>query len=218
MKLLGFVIFTVALVIANGCNTSKFTGIRGSGNAKTETRNLSDFKQIKAGGAIKLEIAAQKDFGVSVETDDNLLEYITTEVSGDTLVIGSKGNISPSSMISIKVSMPELVDLDISGASTATVTGVRSDSLQLQASGASKIKIDGEAKTLETNSSGASGIDAENLVADNAKAEASGASSVTVNAVNNVEAIASGASTVTYAGNPKNITQNSSGASTIKKK
>ncbi len=90
--------------------------------------------------------------------------------------------------------------------------------LQLQASGASKIKIDGEAKTLETNSSGASGIDAENLVADNAKAEASGASSVTVNAVNNVEAIASGASTVTYAGNPKNITQNSSGASTIKKK
>ena len=66
MKLLGFVVFMASLVLAGSCNMSKFTGIRGSGNAKTETRNLSGFKQIRAGGAIKLEVAAQKNFGVSL--------------------------------------------------------------------------------------------------------------------------------------------------------
>ncbi len=200
MKLLGFVIFIASLVLTGSCNMTNVTGIRGSGNAKTENRNLSGFRQIKAGGAIKLDVAAGKDFSVSVETDDNLLEYITTEVSGDTLVIGSKGKISQSSMISVKVSMPELVDLDVSGASTAIVSSVKTDALQLTASGASKIKIDGEVKNLESDASGASGIDAENLPAENAKAEASGASSVTVNAVNQVDAISSGASTVTYTG------------------
>jgi len=218
MKLLGFVIFIASLIVSSACNMANVTGIRGSGNAKTETRNLSGFKQIKAGGAIKLEVAAQKDFGVSVETDDNLLEYITTEISGDTLIIGSKDRISPTSAIKVAVSMPELTGMDISGASTATVSSVKTDSLELTASGASKIKINGQAQTLEADASGASGIDAENLPAENAKAEASGASSVTVNAVNHVDAISSGASTVTYTGNPKNITQNSSGASTIKKK
>lgn len=218
MKLSGLLIFIALLIVADGCNMSSITGIRGSGNAKTEMRNLSGFKKIKAGGAINLQVGAQKDFGLTVEADDNLLEHITTVVSGDTLIIGSQGKISPTSEIKINVWLPELVDLEISGASTATVTGINTDSLKLEASGASKIKIDGEVKTLETDASGASGIDAENLKAENAHAEASGASSVTVNAVNQIDAIASGASTVAYTGNPQNITQNSSGASTIKKK
>jgi len=216
MKLFTFVIIAV-LLSGSACNMTNLTGIRGSGNAKTETRNLSGFKGIKAGGAVKLEVAVQKDFGVTVETDDNLLEYITTEVSGDTLIIGSKDRISPT-LISVKVSMPELTGLDVSGATTAMVNGAKTDSLKLEASGASKVKIDGEVKTLEIDASGASGIDAENLLAENAQAEASGASSSIVNASNQVEAIASGASTVTYMGNPTNITQNSSGASTIKKR
>ncbi|MDQ3490887.1 MAG: DUF2807 domain-containing protein, partial [Acidobacteriota bacterium] len=131
MKLLGFVIFIASLSVSSACNMANVTGIRGSGNAKAETRNLSGFKQIKAGGAIKLEVAAQKDFGVSVETDDNLLEYITTEISGDTLIIGSKDRISPTSAIKVAVSMPELTGMDISGASTATVSSVKTDSLEL---------------------------------------------------------------------------------------
>lgn len=220
MKL--FASFLTASIAATfgcgGMNINNVSGIKGSGNLKTETRNVSGFKKIKAGGVVKLDVAVQKDFSMSIETDDNLLTHVTTEVNGDTLVIGSKENISPSSAINIKISMPDLIDLDLSGASTGTITAVKTDALEVELSGASKIKLDGEVKSFTARASGASNLDAENLRAENAEADSSGASTVAVTAANEANLSASGASTVIYTGEPKNLKQNSSGASSIKKK
>jgi hypothetical protein len=221
MKKIGFAgcVFFLMIALLSGCRgINNLGGVQGSGKAKTETRNVSGFKKIKAENALNVEVSVQKDFALTVEADDNLLEHIKTEVSGDTLTISIKDGISPKTKLNVKVSLPELKDLDISGASTANVSGVKTDSLKLNASGASKIKIDGEAKSLEAIASGASGIDAENLKVENAKANASGASSVTVSPTGELDADASGASSVIYTGDPKNIKQNSSGASSVKKK
>ncbi len=216
-------ILIIGLVFLNGCGFAGFNksfggGVQGSGTAKTEQRNVSGFSKINAGGAVNLEITAQKDFGVTVETDDNMLSFIKTDVSGDTLKIYSEERISPKTKINVKISMPELKDLDLSGASTAVVSNVNADSLELGASGASKIKIDGQAKDLKSDASGASGIDAENLRVENADVESSGASSTTVSAANELKADASGASSIYYTGEPKNVNQKSSGASSVKKK
>ena len=212
---------TVGLIFS-GCGFAGFNngggGAQGSGTAKTEQRTISGFSKIEAGSAVHLEITAQKDFAVSVEADDNLLPIIKTDASGDTLKIYSEGKFSPRTKINIKISMPELKGLDLSGASNAVVTNAKTDALDLEASGASKIKIDGAAKELKSRASGASGIDAESLTVENADAEASGASSTTVSATNELTADASGASTIYYAGEPKSLKQNSSGASSIKKK
>ncbi|MEP6902817.1 MAG: head GIN domain-containing protein [Actinomycetota bacterium] len=192
--------------------------MQGSGNAKTEPRKVSGFKEIKAGGAVNLEITVQKDFGLTIEADDNLIELIKTEVSGSTLTISTKDKVSPKTKINIKISLPELNNLDLSGASTANVSAVKTDSLKLNASGASKIKIDGEVKSVEAIASGASGIDAENLKTENAKVNSSGASNITVSPTGDLDAEASGASSVVYTVEPKTIKQNASGVSTIKKK
>jgi hypothetical protein len=217
MRILTFllIVFTLATV---GCNRVKNVGgIAGSGNLKSESRNLSGFKKINAGGAVKLDVTVQKDFAVIVEADDNLLQHVTTEVGGDSLIIGSHDRISPSSQIKVTVSLPELSALDVSGASTATVVGATGDDLKLNASGASKIKVDGEAKELSAIASGASNVDAEGLKAENVEADASGASTVIVNAFGKADLNASGASTAIYVDDPKELKQNSSGASTIRK-
>ena len=218
MKLLAFLLLFVAAAMSGCGGLKNFTGIKGSGKLKSETRNVSGFKKIKAGGAVKLDVSVQKDFGVSVETDDNLLDKVTTKVDGDTLVIETKENISPSTTTDIKISMPELVDLDLSGASTGNIAGVKTDSLEVEASGACKLKLDGEVKTFKAVASGASTVDGEALRAENATADASGASTVIVNASGDADLDASGASSVYYLGEPKNLKQNSSGASSIKKK
>ncbi len=165
-----------------------------------------------------MEIDAQKDFSVELEADDNLLLLIKTEVSGDTLKISTEDRISSKTKIVVKISMPELTSLDISGASGAVVSNVKTDSLKLEASGASKIKISGEANNLESGANGASGIDAEGLTVNDADVVASGASNITVSAANNLKADASGASTILYTGEPKNVEPTSSGASSVKKK
>jgi hypothetical protein len=220
MKKFNFAGYIALLIISlfASCSLNNMGGIKGSGNVKTETRNVSGFKEIKAENAVNLEITVQKDFALTVEADDNLLEHVKTEVSGGTLKISTVDNISLKNKINIKISLPELTNLDVSGASTAKISNVKTDSLKTNASGASKIKVDGEVKSFEATASGASGIDAEGLKTENAKADASGASSITVSPTGDLDAEASGASTVIYTGEPKNIKQNASGASSIKKK
>ncbi|MGI8468763.1 MAG: head GIN domain-containing protein [Pyrinomonadaceae bacterium] len=227
MKKLYFLFFVLALAIGSistlSCGIGNFNfkntgGIQGSGNAKQETRNLSGFDKIEASGAVKTEITVGKDFSVTVEADDNLLQYIKTDVSGDTLKIYNADRISPKTKINVKISMPELTKIDVSGASTALATNVNGDSLELKASGASGIKIDGETKDLNAEASGASTIDAENLKSENADVDSNGASTITVSPSGDLKAEASGASNVYYTGEPQNIKQDSSGASSIKKK
>ena len=215
------ILFISSMAAALGCNIVKdgnVTGIKGSGNLKNESRNLAGFKKIKAGGAVKLDVTIQSGFSVSVETDDNLLEHIVTEVKGDTLTIESRGKISPSDFINVKVTMPEVTNMDLSGASTGVIADIKTEDLKLVVSGASKIQVSGEVKRLVASVSGASGVDAEGLRTENADVDASGASNATVNAVNIADLTASGASSVYYVGDPKNLTQNSSGVSSIKKK
>lgn len=225
MKKIGLIVFTFALAIglafSINCSFGGFSnlsGVQGSGTSKSETRNVSGFTKIDAGGAINVEVAVQKDFSVVVEADDNLLTNIKTEVSGDTLKIYSEDRISPKTRIKVLVSMPAIEGLDVSGASSGSVAGVNADSLELKASGASKIKIDGTAKELNADASGASTIDAENLKVEDADVEASGASKAVVTATNDLKVDASGASKISYVGEPKSIKQNSSGASSVTKK
>jgi len=225
MKKLALFVFAAALIVglifSSGCGFGSFTnlsGIEGSGTAKSEQRNVSGFSKIDAGGAINLEIAFQENYGVSVEADENLLQHIKTEVSGDTLKIHSEGRISPKTKINVKISMPKLSDLDISGASTANVANFKADSIDLTASGASKITISGTATSVKTDASGASSIDAEKLSVEKADVNSSGASKVIVAPLDDLNADASGASSVYYTGDPKNIKQDASGASSIKKK
>lgn len=219
MKKTVFVIVILLIALTAGCSKiGNIGGIKGSGNVKTESRSASGFKEIKAENAVELEITVQKDFSLTIEADDNLLDQVKTEVSGNTLKISTRDSITSKNKIKVKISLPELTDLDLSGASTANVSGVKTDSLELNASGASRIKIEGEVKSVDATASGASGIDAENLKTENAKANASGASHVTVSPTGDLNAEASGASTVTYTAEPKSIKQNASGASTIKKK
>lgn len=222
MKKSDLIVFIFALSInlffAAGCSVGNLSGVQGSGNAKSEKRNVSGFTKIEASGAVTLEIDAQKDFSVEIEADDNQLPLIKTEVVGDTLKISTENRTSSKTKILVKITMPELTSLHISGASGAVVSNVKTDSLKLEASGASKMKIDGKANDLESDASGASGIDAEGLTVNDAAVEASGASITTVSAANNLKADASGASTIFYTGEPKNVEPKSSGASSVKKK
>ena len=225
MKKFGLIIFIFALSIglsfSTNCNfgtISNLSGVQGSGISKTEKRNETGFTKIDAGGAVNVEVSVGNAFAVEVQTDDNLLANIKTETSGDTLKIYSEDRISPKTSVLVRVSMPKIEHFEVSGASSGNLSNVKADDLELKASGASKIKIGGTANELNADANGASTIDAEDLRTENAKIKASGASKATVSAANDLNINASGASRITYTGEPKNLRQNSSGASSITKK
>jgi hypothetical protein len=233
MKKIGFIIFIVAIIIgvtfANffswGKTSAKFFsfsvnfgGVQGSGNVQNEKRSVAEFNAIEVGGIFEVEVVAQKEFSVEVEADDNLLQFIRTEVKGGTLEISTEKKISPRGRIHVRVSAPDIESLQVSGASKLSLANLKNDSLKVDASGASKIKVDGETKNLEIELSGASKIEAEALMAENVNVAGSGASCASVNVSGDLKADLSGASKVTYAGSPRNLEKSTSGASSVRGK
>jgi len=232
MKKFGLIIFilalTLGLIFANifsfGKMTTKFfnfsinEGVSGSGNVTTEKRDVTDFQEIEVGGVFEVEVTAQKDFSVEIEADDNLLPLIKTEVSGGVLRLETEKRISTKNPIRVRISAPNIENLNISGASKVSLANLKNENLQIDSSGASKIIVAGETENLTVDVSGASKIDAENLKSENASIDASGASKVSVFVANELKSDASGASSIIYSGSPKNLIKKTSGVSSIKEK
>lgn len=230
MKKIGIIVFiatlTIGITLAGVFSFGKaagnlfsfnigFGGEKGSGNVQTEKRTVSNFKAIEAGGVFIVEITAQKDFSVEVEADDNLLPFIKTDLDGETLKIKTTEKFSTRSPIRVRISAPDIENLEISGASKFFVSNLANDSFRVDSSGASKISIEGATKNLTVDMSGASKLNAENFTAENVSVDASGASRATVSVINNLKADLSGASKVVYYGNPANIEKKTSGASSV---
>ena len=231
MKKLGIIIFVMALIagiffgsifsygtnVGNLFSFSCFKGVSGSGNIQTEQRNVGEFKSIDVSGAFTVEIVAQKDFAVEVEADDNLLPLVKTEVEDGVLKIEREEHFWSNSKILVRVFAPNIENLDVSGASKISVNDLSNEFLNLDVSGASKIEIKGKTNRLKIDLSGASKIDAENLTAEYVSVEASGASKVDVFVTNELYADLSGASRVNYSGEPNNVQEKTSGASSVSK-
>lgn len=233
MKKIGFMIFAgalvVGLVVSNMFSFGRisdkffnfsfnFNGVKGSGYVANEKRDVSGFRAVDVSGVFQVEIAAQKEFSVEVEADDNLLPLITTEVDDGVLRLETTQKLSTSNPIRVRISAPDIDKIEASGATNVTLSDLKNLGISVDSSGASKIKITGETAKLVVETSGATKVNAENLTAQDATIEASGASNVSVNVTGNLRTDASGASKIVYAGNPKEIVKKASGGSSVSPK
>jgi hypothetical protein len=235
MKKIGVIVFIACIVIglsfANFFSVGGLTnrlfhvnvdfsekGAHGSGNIATEKRDLDGFRSVEVSGAFKVEIVAGKDFSVEVQADDNIIPLVDTHVSGETLYIELDKGVSTKNDMIVRLTAPNIDQVESSGASKVNLSDIRNDSLNIQASGASKIVVSGETSKLEIEISGASGVDAEQLRASNVRVDASGASKATVNATGELQAAASGASKILYTGEPATVNKDESGGSRVTRK
>jgi hypothetical protein len=91
------------------------------------------------------------------------------------------------------------------------------EKLKVEINGASKLTLDGKATEGKIEVTGASKVNAIGMAIENLDAEANGASKIAATVKNNLKAEASGVSKIEFAGNPKNVDKNVSGASKIEK-
>ena len=229
MKKIGFIVFAVAVVIGvtvaslfswgkateNIVNFKVgFGAEKGSGNVASEKREVGEFSKIDVSHVFQVEVIAQSEYAVEVEADDNLLQFIKTEVRGGTLHIDLDQRVKTRNGMRVRVSAPNIDRVQASGASRVDVSNLRNGEFAVDTSGASKITAAGQTGNLIVDVSGASQLDLSGLSAATANIDASGASKVNVNVANELIADASGASRITYAGSPK-VSKSTSGASSV---
>ena len=173
----------VAVLLTSGLSAGCVGhGEAGSGNLVTEEFEFSDFTRVEVGGAFEVEIVQADSYRVSVTADDNLFEYIKVSKQGETLKIGLK--LLPLrplfTTLRAEISMPQIYDLDLSGATKGTVSGFSStENLDTELSGASSLNlVEMSAGDVEFELSGASRASGDITASGDARLNLSGASSV----------------------------------------
>ena len=137
-----------------------------------------------------------------IEADDNLLPLITTEVSNNVLHIKSNRSFSVNDPIKVTISLPNLESVSVNGAGKFDISGLNNEKFEIDANGATTIRVAGETKLLDIDSNGAGKIDAHRLRATRGVVEAKGVARVDVNVTEQLEVTVSGPSHVTYEGDP----------------
>lgn len=231
---LSLVLFTIA--------ASAQWGKRVKGNGKTVTieRSVGEYDAIAVSGWFDVNLVAGNEGELTLKGEENLLEYIKTEVKDGKLVIKTeKGvNLKPSNWNSgIYVTVPvESIDMvalsgsgDIVGETTiksndfkTAMSGsgditlsVEANSIDASMSGSGDINLSGTVQDFEATISGSGDIKAYDLKAANVYAQVSGSADIKVTATEMIKARVSGSGDISYKGNPKKIDTKTSGSGDI---
>jgi len=211
----------------------------GSGNIISETRSTGNFDGISVGGGFDVEVKIGTTTTVVIEADDNIIKYIETRVSGNTLKINTEGmnNFSDVHMKvfitapvikRIKASASAEVDVQdvlagtdqlTFGASSGASIKAAVDAPQVTADVSSGASIDlvGKTKTYSAQASSGAEIRSRSLLSENTTVKVSSGASAKVHASVNLNANASSGASVTYSGGATVNQSVSSGGSVQKR-
>jgi len=215
--------------------------VSGSGNVVTETRDVAGFDEVQLRGIGRLEVEQGKETALTVEADDNLMQYIETEVEGDTLVISVKYKglpfltVNPSETIVYHLTVPALSRVSLSGSGDIAVDGFEADDLTVeisgsgdleasnlavdsftyQLSGSGKATLSGTVDSQDLSISGSGRLEAGDLRSAEAFIEISGSGRAVLWVTDQLDISISGSGDVQYYGAPE-VSQDVSGSGNIK--
>lgn len=199
-----FVLLSVVLASACTFNTGSLTRVDGSGQVVTEARSVSGMNTVAMNGGGKLYIEQTGSESLSITTDANILPYLTTEVRGGQLILGSKpgATLGRFTDMTIRVTMKDLRALDLKGAVVADISGINTDQLQVTLNGASAVRVSGKVDRQTLTLSGTGGYNGENLESRNTQVTNNGAGAAIVRVSTELNAQINGLGYVEYIGSP----------------
>lgn len=192
--------------------------VAGSGNKKTESRDVPEFDEIVVDGAYRVEVACGQPRSVQLEADDNILPLIKTVVEGGRLHITQERGMSITSVPVVRVGIPDVKLVSIPGASDFRLSGVRNEALKISVEGAARVHAAGETGTLDLSLNGAGLIDARELRARRATVVSNGAGLTSVHATEALDATVNGLGGIDYYGDPPSVAPKINGLGRINKK
>jgi hypothetical protein len=142
---------------------------------------FTGFTAVEVGGSFKVDITRSDKYSIAVTVGDKIASRLQVTKNGDTLHIGFDAIIiNLHGRPSVVITMPDLRNLNISGASTGTASGFKSSNdFKSYVSGASTLDVDMQTGNFNADISGASGVSG-NLLATGADLRLSGAGRITL--------------------------------------
>ena len=219
-------ILITVLVLSSSCVQSQwFSRTRGSGNVITKTRSVGEYDKIAVAGSFDITLVSGKEGKLEIKIEDNLLEYLITEVDNGKLKIKWEKGINVSTRKGIYITVPfkdiEAVTLAGSGDITTkdtikashfytSVSGSGDITLAVEANeiiskitGSGDVTLKGKTSSLETRVTGSGDYHGFGLEADKVVAKVTGSGDVSVVALKEINARITGSGDIEFKGNPE---------------
>lgn len=211
--------------------------VKGNGNVTTEIRKVGDFDQVNVGGSFDVILIAGKEGKVTLEGEENILDYIITEVENGKLKIKFKNNTNIRTTKKLVATVPfESIDgvslggsgnvivkkkitgdnVSVSiGGSGNIVAEVKANTVKASIGGSGDIKLSGKSENLKCSIAGSGSIKAYELETEELKASIAGSGSVKTHVNKKIKASIVGSGSVYYKGKPTHIKTSSVGSGDV---
>jgi len=237
MKKVTFLLCLMVIALSVSAYGQSRPKVNGSGHVVTQEREAAYFNSVKVSTAIDLILTQGNNESISVEADDNLHEYIITEIKNNTLHIYTEANIRDAREMNVYVTMKNIEE--ISATSAGDVVGksvINSDALYLSTSSAGDIDLEvnvqkltckissagdmtlsGKTDELEADLSSAGDLNAFDLTSRIARVSASSSGDANITVMEKLWARASSAGDISFRGDPPEVDGHTSSAGRIHK-
>ncbi len=209
--------------------------MEGSGAVVTEEREVAAFDRIQLEGTGKVILTGAASQSVRIETDDNLMTHIRTEVENGKLVISHERKYIRPTVLKIYISATNLEGISISGSGDinasdkfisrnfyADIAGSGDISLNINAehlisniSGSGSIDFSGSTNSFEVAITGSGDVDAFEMQARESSVVITGSGNCRVNVTERLSAKIIGSGDVLYRGTPE-ISKSITGSGKVK--
>ncbi|WP_026207759.1 MULTISPECIES: head GIN domain-containing protein [Butyricimonas] len=234
-------LFLLLALLIVGTAVAQVKRIKGTGYLLVQARDASKpFTKISVQQGITLYLKQGKEFGITIEADDNIISHVKTEIKNGQLNVFLDPNVIIRSFTAMNVSVatPEITGLDVSSAARLIGSSpLRVDKLELSASGTAVVKLEVEGKELDVEASNAAKLELKGAVdrlelemsssatlkawdlrAADCEAEISNAAKAEVYVSGTLGVQLSSAGLLVYDGNPRITKQDVSGRGALAKK
>ena len=230
----------LVLLLTTFAANAQWKKVKGNGKLTDEKRAVGNFDKVAVSGHYTVILQEGNEGDLVITAEENLMEYIVTEVKNGTLKVSSKKGytVRSTKKIEVLVSYSDISGAYMSGSGRLTannkvkasnfdmaVSGSGSIAIELDASevdakvsGSGSVKLAGNSDEMICSISGSGNINGYDMTVKKVTARISGSGSAKVNALEEIHATTSGSGSVRYTGNPPVIQAKSSGSGSVKKR
>ena len=225
MKKQIFFFAAILSMAVSSCSYVGFVSVHPSGDYIAKKINIGEFDNVSVASGFELILTQDSVSSLSIETYENIQNYIIVDIEGKTLEIYRENGINFSGRPNVKIHLScknldrisssgggrinldngwNADELEVSLSGGGKVFGkVQLGSLDLSMSGGSRSEIEGVAEYLSISSSGGSDHKHFALESRKCRADMSGGASAELNVSESLEVDGSGGTRVRYKGNPQ---------------
>lgn len=193
----------------------------------TITRSTSDYDGIKCAGSFDYILVAGTEGNITIEGEENLLEYIVTEIKGGNLIVKTENNVnlrtSKGKTIKITIPFKDINNVSLAGSGdlwnedkiTSTnldvalagsgdvVLNVEASSIVGKLAGSGDLTLKGNTNELEAKVAGSGDFHGFNLQSNHTNVTVAGSGDAEVVSNISLKARVAGSGDIEYRGNPK---------------